>query len=188
MMRVWTIAAAAAAGTLAHGLAAEDKAAEPKYDATITRTDFNIPHIKSDSWGGVGYGVAYAYAQDNICMLAEEFATVAGTRSQHFGPEATAVLGFSEVDNVTSDVFHRGRIDVAALRAGWPDQPEEARALVDGYVAGYNRYLRDTGADGLPVACRNKAWVRPISRDDLLRLNEKQMLLASSLAFAPGIA
>jgi acyl-homoserine-lactone acylase len=163
-------------------------AAPTTFEATISRTEFNIPHIRSDSWGGVGYGVGYAYAQDNVCMLAEEFATIEGTRSLHFGPEGRSALGFNEVDNLTSDLFYRSQIDLARLRAGWPGQSAASRALVDGYVAGYNRYLRDTGAANLPAACRSKDWVRPITRDDLLRLNEKQMLLASSLALAPGLA
>ena len=59
---------------------------------------------------------------------------------------------------------------------------------MEGYAAGYNRFLRDAGTAGIPAACRGKAWVRPITTDDLLRLNEKQMLLASSLNLAPAIA
>lgn len=182
-MRVWTIAMSLAAGMLGQNVAAQSQ-----YDATITRTDFNIPHISSESWGGVGYGVAYAYAQDNICMLAEEFATVAGTRSLHFGPQEKSVLGFSEVDNLASDVFYRSQIDLDTLRAGWSGQSSRTQELVDGYIAGYNRFLRDTALEDLPEACRSQAWVKPITRDDMLRLSEKQMLLASSLALAPGIA
>ena len=182
-MRVWTLATALATMALAQGLSAQ-----PTYSTNITRTEFNIPHIQSDSWGGVGYGVAYAYAQDNICMLAEEFATVAGTRSLHFGPDNSSVLGFSEVDNITSDVFYRSQIKLEELRPGWNEQSATARELLDGYIAGYNRYLRDTGIENLPEACAGKDWVRAIDRDDLVRLNQKQMLLASSLALAPGIA
>ncbi|MEL6487093.1 MAG: penicillin acylase family protein [Pseudomonadota bacterium] len=183
-MRIWTLAVAAMATTLAG--AAEARAT---YEATITRTTYGIPHIVSDTWQGVGYGVAYAYAQDNICMLAEEFATVAGERSLHFGPEGTSVLGFSEVGNVTSDFFYRSQLDIERLRANAAaGQDLETIQLLAGYVAGYNRYLRDTGADGLPEACRSKGWVRPISSDDVLRLTEKTMLLASSLALAPGLA
>lgn len=163
-------------------------AARSAYDATITRTTYNIPHISADSWGGVGYGVAYAYAQDNVCMLAEEFATVAGERSLHFGPEGTSTLGFREADNITSDLFYHSAIDLAALRAGFASRSDRTTALLEGYVAGYNRYLRDAGAEGLPDQCRGESWVRPITTDDMLRLNEKQMLLASSLALAAGIA
>ncbi|MDT8281069.1 MAG: penicillin acylase family protein, partial [Erythrobacter sp.] len=49
-------------------------------------------------------------------------------------------------------------------------------------------FLKDAGAEGVPADCRGKAWVQPITLDDVLRLTEKQMLLASSLALASGIA
>ncbi|MEQ5787517.1 penicillin acylase family protein [Erythrobacter sp. NFXS35] len=183
MMRISLLA-----GSLAALLLAPEAQARSGLEATITRTTYGIPHITADTWQGVGYGVAYAYAEDNLCLLAEEFATVAGERSLHFGPETKAVLGFQEVDNLSSDVFFRGVIDLPVLRAGFADQGREARGLAEGYVAGYNRFLKNAGADGIPAECRGKAWVRPISLDDVLRLTEKQMLLASSLVLAPGIA
>lgn len=170
------------------GFVGSTAGAQTNYEATITRTDFGIPHINADSWQGIGYGVAYAYAQDNFCMLAEEFATVAGERSLHFGPENSAVLGFQSVDNLSSDIFHRAQIDLPKLRDSVAEPDADVTLLIEGYVAGYNRFLRDTGVDGLPEACRGGAWVRPITVDDMLRLNEKQMLLASSLALASGIA
>ena len=102
--------------------------------------------------------------------------------------DGKAVLGFEEVDNLSSDVFFRGILDLPALREGAKTLTPRVQGLIDGYVAGYNRFLKDAGADGIPAECRGKAWVRPITTDDMLRLNEKQMLLASSLALAPGIA
>ena len=183
MMRIGIWAAGCAAL-----LAAPAVQAKYRYDATITRTTYGIPHIEARDWRGVGYGVAYAYAQDNLCLLAEEFATVAGERSRHFGPEAKAVLGFQEVDNLSSDVFFRAVIDLPALREGAKTLTPRARDLMAGYVAGYNRFLRDAGPEGIPEKCRGKAWVREITSDDMLRLNEKQMLLASSLNLAPAIA
>lgn len=159
-----------------------------RYEAKIVRTQHGIPHISAKDWRGAGYGVGYAYAQDNLCMIAEEFATVAGERSLHFGPANRATLGFQPVDNLSSDIFFRSAIDLPALRRGLRAQGREVLEIVQGYVAGYNRYLRDIGPQGAPEACRGKAWVRPITPDDTLRLNEKQMLLASSLALAPAIA
>lgn len=185
MMRISVLAVVAAAAALAP---ASKAAAGKSYQASITRTTYGIPHITADTWQGVGYGVAYAYAEDNLCLLAEEFATVAGERSRYFGPETKAVLGFQEVDNLSSDVFFRAVIDLPALREGAKSQAREALLLAEGYVAGYNRFLKDAGADGIPAECRGKAWVRPVTMDDVLRLTEKQMLLASSLALAPGIA
>ena len=159
-----------------------------RYEATIVRTAHGIPHITAKDWRGAGYGAAYAYAQDNLCLIAEEFATVAGERSLHFGPKESATLGFQKVDNLSSDIFFRSAIDLPALRRGARSQGAEALELIQGYVAGYNRYLRDIGPAGVPAECRGKPWVRPITADDTLRLNEKQMLLASSLALAPAIA
>lgn len=182
-MAVW--AATAAALVVAP---ASEALAGKRYAATITRTTYGIPHIEARDWRGVGYGVAYAYAEDNLCMLAEEFATVAGDRSRFWGPDGKAVLGFEEVDNLSSDVFFRSVIDLDALRAGAKSLTPRVQDLMAGYVAGYNRFLRDAGADGIPAACRGKDWVRPITTDDMLRLNEKQMLLASSLNLAPAIA
>lgn len=185
MMRISVLAATAAALALVPAGAAQ---AAKRTAATITRTTYGIPHIAARDWRGVGYGVAYAYAEDNLCMLAEEFATVAGERSLHFGPEAKATLGFEEVDNLSSDVFFRAVIDLPALREGAKSLSPRVRDLLAGYVAGYNRFLKDVGSDGVPAECRGKAWVRPITADDMLRLNEKQILLASSLNLAAAIA
>lgn len=180
LIGVGTLALAAASNAQAQDTAA--------FEAKITRTTHNIAHIEADTWEGVGYGVAYAYAQDNVCLLAEEFATVRGERSLYFGREGTSVLGFSEVDNLTSDVFYRSQIDIVALRDSAETQSAETTALMHGYVAGYNRFLFDNPADTLPEPCRGEPWVRTITSDDMLRLTEKTMLLASSVALASGIA
>lgn len=186
MMRTAALGASFAAMAIAP--LGADAAARTRYETSITRTTFGIPHIAANTWQGVGYGVAYAYAEDNLCLLAEEFTTVEGARSRHFGPEGTAVLGFQEVDNLSSDIFFRSAFDLPAMRESAARQSRAAQLLAEGYVAGYNRFLKDAGPDGIPAECRGKAWVRPISLDDMLRLTEKQMLLASSLALAPGIA
>ena len=179
------LASLAALTALACATGAQAKA--PHFAATIVRTTYGIPHITAQSWGGIGYGVGYAYAQDNLCMIAEEFATVAGERSRWFGPKETATLGFDKIDNLSSDLFFRSIIDVPTLRRGMASGSAPVRALVTGYVAGYNKWLREIGPAGVPVACRGKGWVRRIALDDMLRLNEKQMLLASSLALAPFV-
>lgn len=185
-MQRWMVMAAACAAMVV-GSSGQARV-QHRFAASIERTTYGIAHISADDWRGVGYGVAYAYAQDNLCLLAEEFATVAGERSRHFGPQNRAVLGFQEVDNLSSDLFFRSMIDLPSLRAGARLQPREVRMMTEGYVAGYNRFLRDRGADGVPAACRGQAWVRPITTDDMLRLTEKQMLQGGALALANGIA
>ena len=179
------LAIGAAALALVVGGAASAKG--PAYSASITRTAYGIPHIKAANWGGLGYGTGYAYAQDNLCMLAEEFATVAGERSMYFGPKGVGVLGFTPIDNLTSDIFFRAAIDLPKLRQSIAKAGPEARPLLAGYAAGYNRLLRELGPDGVPAECRGKPWVHPVTIDDMLRLTEKQVLLASSLALAGAV-
>ncbi|MDZ4759922.1 MAG: penicillin acylase family protein, partial [Alphaproteobacteria bacterium] len=54
---------------------------------------------------------------------------------------------------------------------GSPDTPSaDARALARGYVAGINRYLKETGADGVSdPRCKGAGWVREISVTDFWR-------------------
>jgi acyl-homoserine-lactone acylase len=92
------------------------------------------------------------------------------------------------MENVASDTFFRSVVDLDELRATQGRPSSASNQLRAGYVAGYNRLLRDLGPANIPMACRGKAWVRPITMDDMLRLGEKQALLAGSLALAPAIA
>lgn len=116
----------------------------PKYQAEIRRTAFGIPHIKGSSEGDIGYGVGYAYAEDNLCTLAEEVITASGQRSRFFGPDGTRV-GYQST-NLAADYFYRILNDDEAVNQSWAAQPAEIKALVQGYVAGYNQYLKETGA------------------------------------------
>ena len=43
-----------------------------KYEAQIRWTSYGIPHVKSDICGGLGYGFAYATAEDAVCVIATD--------------------------------------------------------------------------------------------------------------------
>ena len=47
---------------------------EDKYNAEIRWTSYGIPHVMADDWGSLGYGFAYATANDGICVFAREVA------------------------------------------------------------------------------------------------------------------
>ncbi len=150
---------------------------EGHYRAVIRRTEYGIPHILAADVGNVGFGYGYAFAQDNLCTLEQSVLTVSGARSQFFGPGADSGDQLSRsVSNLDSDVYYRsinasGVIEQAMSRpAPWGPTPQ-ARQLVAGYVAGVNRYLRDTGVGRLPdPTCRAQPWVRPITETDLDRV------------------
>lgn len=154
---------------------------------TIERTPHGIPHITAPSWYGIAYGVAYANAQDNVCQTAQQLVTVRGERSHFFGPQAMGVLGLRPFPNQLIDLFVRHHMDDVALERARAGMSADAREATSGYMAGYNRFLADTGSGNLPAECRNQAWVRPMTAGDLARVTEASALLAGTAAFADGV-
>ena len=153
----------------------------------IRRTTGGVPHVEAHSYGGVGYGQGYAYAQDNACTLAESIVTVDGERSRHFGPEKSTMPSGSSpaVNNLTSDFFWQGLKDAGTverlLDPQTPNAPSAAaRELVGGFARGYNRVLREGVRD---PRCRGADWLRPIAELDLWRHYHRLALRASSGAF-----
>ncbi len=163
--------------------------------ATIRRTSRGIPHVLADDYAGLGYGYGYALAEDNICVLADSYTTVRARRSKFFGPDESYVFrgNGSTVNNLNSDFFFQRIIDRETveklLDQEPPDGPRpEILEAVRGYVAGYNRYLKKTGVDGISdPACRGESWVKPIDEIDAYRRFYQLALLASSGVAIDGI-
>src|SRR3954453_17891552 len=78
-----------------------------RYDVTITRTEYGIPHIRAKNFASLGYGYGYAFAQDNLCTMAADYITVEGRRSRWFGPAASYQMRGNgvTVSNFDSDIF-----------------------------------------------------------------------------------
>ncbi|MEN6669499.1 penicillin acylase family protein [Psychrobacter sp. B38] len=148
------------------------------YSADIQRTEFGIPHITASDYKGLGYGVGYAFAEDNICSLAREIVVARGQSMLYLGDDG----------NVANDVFYtwynspERRADFLAA------QDPEVIDAVTGYAAGYSRYLRDKGVDNIDPDCAGAAWVREITIDDLLALYGKANLRGGLSNFVAPIA
>lgn len=164
-------------------LAAGPAPAKSRYSATITRTEQGIPHIVARDYGGLGYGSGYSAAQDNGCVIADTLVTVRGERSKFFGKDAKLTVGFGEVSALESDVYHRSIADIDAFRRAQAATSRDNREMFAGFVAGYNRFLRDH-PDRFAESCRGAAWLRPMSADDGLLLLNAAMTLISSAPFA----
>lgn len=167
-----------------------------QYRAELARTSNGVAHIRADDFKSLGYGLAYAYAQDNVCMFADSLLTARGERSQFFGPDAPATEArngeygaasdFMDLKNEDSDFFFKGYLDIEQLRAGYAAASQDARDLLAGYAAGYNRYLKDN-AGKYPAACNNVKWVRPITIDDMYLVLAEKALHASGEVFSKEI-
>jgi acyl-homoserine-lactone acylase len=171
--------------------------AAARYDVTVARTTFGIPHIKAKNFASIGYGYAQALAQDNVCTVAEAYVTVNAQRSRYFGPDKTyAVRGNgTNPKNSNSDFFYQRIIDRKIVErlvdVPPPTGPKpEIKQALQGYVDGWNAWLRSVGGrDGIPdPTCRGKEWVRPITLDDVYRRFYSLSLLASSAVAIDGIA
>ena len=154
--------------------------------ATIQRTANGVAHITAPDFESLAYGVAYAHAQDNVCLTAQSLVTARGERAATFGAEATGQLGLRWLPNEQVDFFVAQHMDDAALAKAWVTTSPEVQAMARGYVAGYNRYLADNAAR-LPEACRGKPWVQPMTLAEYYRAAEITAVQAGIGALADAM-
>jgi acyl-homoserine-lactone acylase len=152
----------------------------PTTAAEIRRTSYGIPHIISRTEKGLGYGIGYAYAQDNFCVLADEIVTINGERSRWFGAEGANIYGLK---NLTADFYFKLINDDAAADDTWNRQSAEVKARFEGYVLGVNRYLAEKGVANLAADCKGQPWVRPITVRDMAKLVRRLSVQASGVNF-----
>ena len=164
--------------------------------ATIRRTRYGVPHIRAENVESLAAGFGHAFAEDNLCTIAEEYVTVSAKRSRFFGPNQdwTFSGNGSTYSNLDADVYFQWVKQTGVVRRLMrkppPLGPKKGVELgVRGYVHGYNDYLRQTGVGNLPdPRCRGAEWVRPIRRIDVYRRFFQLGILASSGAVIDGIA
>lgn len=163
------------------------------YSATVTRTQYGIPHILANDFGSAGYGYGYSFAEDNLCVMQEDFITVRGERSQYMGPSGsyTIIVNAATANNVDSDFFWKFIATDAAIAPLKKKTPDDFKAVLGGFVAGYNRYIAELKAGDHPgrhVACAAQPWVKPIVGDDVYRRVFRLLIVASSSALIQPIA
>src|SRR3954467_4505736 len=86
--------------------------AKGRLKAEIIRSTGGIPTIRADTFKGLGFGYGYAFAEDNICTMAESYVTSDAERSRFFGPDARSPEGYSNLD---SDLFYERIKDVGII-------------------------------------------------------------------------
>ncbi len=145
---------------LASACASPEPEGEGDPEARIRRTDFGVAHIEAGDLRGLGFGEGYAQAQDHLCSLADQVIEARGERARWFGAGEQDEHLHSDIGMKALRV-HQGAGDELE------QQSDEFRQWYEGYVAGYNRYLEETGRDRVPGWCRGAEWVQPITVQDL---------------------
>ena len=163
-----------------------------RYRADITWTEHGIPHIKAKDFVGLGYGSGYAAAEMSLCTLFDTLVTGRGERSRWFGPDevyddqVTLRATNLQVDTVVTDLHDR-RVVEGLLKDETRGPGRQARQLVDGYVAGINRWVRENKVTD--PACKGAAYVKPnVTTLDLWYGVYLANLLASTGVFVGAIA
>lgn len=151
-------------------------------DGTVTAdirwAEYGVPYITSDSLEGIAFGSGYAFARDNACILADQIVRFKGQRSMYFGPDAQ--IGSGDSQNLINDFAYKALDLHGMVEAAFDSFSDESRALLQGYAAGYNKYIADNAAS-VPLPCRGQPWVQPITAIDM-------MAYAQGVALLPGTA
>ena len=113
-------------------------------NANIRRTRFGVHHITGANLQSVAFGSGYAYAQDNICILADQILKVRSERAKYFG--ADKVMGSGDSANLLSDFGHHALGVMASAKNLYASLSENTRATIDGYIAGYSELPTDAAS------------------------------------------
>ncbi len=190
-------AAVGVAATPQKAVAAESllRPSDGVYRATIKRTRYGIPHIVAKDYGSLGFGHGFATAETSICSLADTLLTARGERSRYLGldrrydDQVTLNATNEQTDALLNDIHNRHVVE-KLLRDPKRGPSAEAKAIVRGYVAGINRYLRSVGGSkGIKdPSCRGARWIKPTATPlDLWYGVYAANLLASTGVFVPQI-
>jgi acyl-homoserine-lactone acylase len=147
--------------------------------ANIRWTDYGVPHIKADNLESMSYGVGYAFAKDNICILADQILKYNSQRAKYYGPDIVPASGDSahlinDFGFLTMGIRAHAEQNINSLSAN-------SQALLSGYAQGYNKYLADTGVANIDASCANMPWIQPITNIDMLTYS-------LGIALLPGAA
>lgn len=149
---------------LASAQASAPVVAKPgKYQATIRYTKHGIPHITASNFGSLGFGSGYAAAEASICTLADTLLTGRGQRSRYYGAagryndQVTLDASNLEVDAFVTDLRNRRVVEKLLKSKAGPGT--ESRQIVQGYVAGINKWLKANKITD--PACKKARWIKP---------------------------
>lgn len=152
--------------------------------ADIRRTTNGVPHVKANDLSSAAFGTGYAQAQDNVCVLADAFIKARSERAKYLGPGASPTDPTPK--NIISDFSYKALKVHSNAKNELEKLSDESRAMVEGFTAGYNKYVADTDPADLPAECRDQPWVKKISEADLLAYYRIVGKYASGDLFATG--
>ncbi len=142
---------------------------DPGGTVEVRFTPLGLAHIRAHDYHGAGFGYGWALARDNLASVVERMVTLAGERARSMPALGSYfdVFAGSDIRNVDSDAAYRYLLSDAVLARTKAGASAQVRALVSGYVRGFNHHVNGAPLPG--EACRQQAWFRAITEDDVWR-------------------
>ena len=137
----------------------ENSAVRAQYQAEVIRTEYGVAHISADSYGGLGYGEAYAAAEDHVCNMALALAQSRG--------EAPWLLAWTRPAKRSARYCGQGARDSRRANTAFAEQSSDVREWLQGYAAGYNDFLA-ANPDGVGSWCDTADWVRAATAEEFM--------------------
>ena len=141
----------AVVGALVHPAFASD--ADLAEQVTIRRTAYGVPHVIADHERALGFGLAYAQAEDHLESIMQLILKARGEYALHFG------AGKNDA-NIKSDLWNRQYRIYDRAAETYSQLDEDWREMTEGFVAGLNFYIA-RHRDELP------GWVQPVTKYDV---------------------
>ena len=115
-------------------------AAAAKYDATVIRDGFGVPHITGPRDADAAFGLGYAHAEDDFATIQRAFLAARGRLATLDGVGAAENDYFVQLLGIWDTIAGRYESDLSP----------ETRALLDGYSSGVNLYAAQHRGQVLP--------------------------------------
>ena len=138
----------------------DNATSQSQYQAEVIRTEYGVAHITADSYGGLGYGEAYAAAEDHVCNMALALAQSRGESALALGMSATSANAARDIVVKALNIQNRASTALA-------QQNPDIREWLQGYAAGYNDFLA-ANSDGVGSWCDTADWVRAATADEFM--------------------
>jgi len=151
------------------------------FRATLHWTSHGVPHVVATDVGGLGLGQGYAQARAHLCEIADSVVRVRGERARYLGRGDGDAHVASDLANL--HLGYRARAEQLL-----PSMSAETRAMLAGYAAGYDLALAQLAPAQRPAACRDAAWLVPITAADVAAYALSLQSLASSHFLESAIA
>jgi acyl-homoserine-lactone acylase len=130
---------------------------------TIRRDQSGVPHILAQTEEAAAFGQGYVTAEDHVLELARLLLKARSQEALYFGDQ------FAEADLAVQEL----RL-YETSKAGFDKSPPLIKMLLEGYAAGYNRYV-EQHRDKLPE------WVKPINGVDILAHSRRVLIVEFSM-------